>query len=591
MKIEKSEKPRIKGQLRRNQLITTMGPGAIVDLKNASVIISGIDSWENCDNIDDLKINNVRLQNLLGKDYFLMPPYKIDKTSNYFSSYDILAYRFPKWYYCEICKKLAPYTEFKLERGKLVCDGEKCYGKEVIPSRFVVACRKGHISDFPYREWVHGGTTDCNKRLTIKDTGKTGELKSIIIECECGKKRDMGQTFNPNTFIMQCNGDTPWLGDKHEYCSEKVITLQRSSSSVYFPITVSSILIPPWSKVINQEIEKFYEENKEAFDDRELLIQVLANKISKKHNISREESIRQIEAIITEKNRDEITYNELLEDEYRALRMETNDGEFITKEEQVPEFINKYISKIMLVKKMTETIVEVGFKRIDPEYDLLDSNTYTRLTNKINQKWLPGVNQKGEGIFIEFNQEKINEWENKTEVIKRYSSIVNGKEEGWLKGLRKAITPRTILLHTLAHAIIRQLTFECGYSSTSLKERIYTTFEDGNIDMAGILIYTTSSDSDGSLGGLVKQGKTKNLKKILEKTIENMAWCSTDPLCIEREHSGYRNLNLAACHACVLLPETSCELRNILLDRAAIRGKLDNLEIGFLKEFYQNEER
>ena len=139
--------------------------------------------------------------------------------------------------------------------------------------------------------------------------------------------------------------------------------------------------------------------------------------------------------------------------------------------------------------------------------------------------------------------------------------------------------------------MIRQLTFECGYSSTSLKERIYTTFEDGTVHMAGVLIYTTSSDSDGSLGGLVKQGRTQNLEKILEKTIENMAWCSIDPLCIEREQSGYKGLNLAVCHACTLLPETSCELRNILLDRAAIRGKLDNLEIGFFKEFYQNEER
>lgn len=240
---------------------------------------------------------------------------------------------------------------------------------------------------------------------------------------------------------------------------------------------------------------------------------------------------------------------------------------------------------------MIETIVEVGFKRINPEYDLLDGSTYTRLTDRMNQRWLPGINQKGEGIFIEFDEEKIKEWENRPEIIKRYKSIVLRKDEGYLKALKKAITPRTILLHTLSHAIIRQLTFECGYSSTSLKERIYTTFEEGVIDMAGILIYTTSSDSDGSLGGLVKQGRTKNLNIVLEKTLESMAWCSTDPLCIEKEQSGYKNLNLAACHACTLLPETSCELRNVLLDRAAIRGTLDTPKIGFLREFYRNEER
>ena len=588
MKIEKNKKPHIKGQLRRNQLITTMGLGAIVDLKNASVIIAGIDGWEKTENIEELKINNIRLQNLLGKDYFLMPPFKKDKSINNYMFPDIQAYRFPKWHYCPICKKIAPHTEFLLKNGKIFCD--KC-NREVIPSRFVVACEKGHISDFPYREWVHGGPTECNKIMRIRDTGKTGELKSIIIECECGKKRDMGQTFRKQTFKMPCNGADPWLGDKHEICNENVVTLQRSSSSVYFPITVSSILIPPWSKEISQRIEKFYEENKEDYDNVEEIVDILSRKLSRLYNITKENAIHQIEAVLAEKDRDDLTFNELLEDEYRALTMETDDEEFITKEEIVPEFINSYISKVMLVKKMTETIVEVGFKRINPEYDLMDGNTYTRLTDRINQKWLPGVNQKGEGIFIEFDQQKILEWENKPEVISRYAHIVNRKEEGYLKGLRKAITPRTILLHTLAHALIRQLTFECGYSSTALKERIYTTFENGMIDMAGILIYTTSSDSDGSLGGLVKQGKTQNFKKIFEKTIESMAWCSTDPLCIERERSGYKNLNLAACHACTLLPETSCELRNILLDRAAIRGKLDNIEIGFFKEFYQNEER
>ena len=590
MEIVRDKKPRIKGQLRRTQLITSMGPGAIVDLKNASVIMAGIESWENAENLEELKINNIRLQKLLGKDYFLMPPFQKDKVKGAFSSYDIEAYRFPKWYYCERCRKLASYTEFLPYKGKLVCGD--CNKIEVIPSRFVVACTKGHISDFPYREWVHRGPTDCNQKLRIVDTGSTGELKSIVIKCECDMRRDMGQTFSRNTFNIKCNGDSPWLGDRHDLCAEKLVTLQRSSSSVYFPITVSSILIPPWSRDITVEIEKYYEDNKEEYEGEEdELIERLTKRILRKYPISREEAKNQIEAVLAEKNREELTYNELIEDEYRALKMEADDGDFITQEEEVQEFINEYISKIMLVKKMTETIVEVGFKRIEPEYDLSDSSTYEKLSSKMNQKWLPGVNQKGEGIFIEFNEDKIKEWESKPEIIKRYNSIIMRKEEGYLKGLKKAITPRTILLHTISHAIIRQLTFECGYSSTSLKERIYTTFEDGLIDMAGILIYTTSSDSDGSLGGLVKQGRTKNLGKILEKTLENMAWCSTDPLCIEKEQSGYKNLNLAACHACTLLPETSCELRNVLLDRVAIRGKLDNTEIGFFKEFYKNEER
>ena len=133
MEIEKEKKASIKGQLRRNQLITTMGAGAIVDLKDASVIISGIDSWEEAEQIDkkELKINNIRLQTLLEKEYFLMPPFKKEKGHKSYSSYDIKAYRFPKWYYCEICKKLASYTEFLLKNGKIICSDCK---RRVIPS-------------------------------------------------------------------------------------------------------------------------------------------------------------------------------------------------------------------------------------------------------------------------------------------------------------------------------------------------------------------------------------------------------------------------------------------------------------------------
>lgn len=145
---------------------------------------------------------------------------------------------------------------------------------------------------------------------------------------------------------------------------------------------------------------------------------------------------------------------------------------------------------------------------------------------------------------------------------------------------------RYILLHTLAHLIIRELTTQCGYTSASLKEKIYSS-EGEEKEMCGILIYTASSDSDGSLGGLARQGVTEKLRDILLTMLEEASWCSNDPICIDSTSQGYASLNYAACHACGLLPETSCECGNVLLDRGAIIGTAEDTSLGYFAEFME----
>ena len=152
------------------------------------------------------------------------------------------------------------------------------------------------------------------------------------------------------------------------------------------------------------------------------------------------------------------------------------------------------------------------------------------------------------------------------------------------KGMMSA---RYVVLHTFAHLLIRQLTLDCGYSGAALKERIYSTYPGSEKKMAGILIYTSSSDSDGSLGGLVRQGDAELLESTIRNMLQEASWCSSDPLCSDSTAQGYNSLNYAACHACTLLPETSCEARNCLLDRVSIVGKYDNRELGFLGELLE----
>ncbi len=144
----------------------------------------------------------------------------------------------------------------------------------------------------------------------------------------------------------------------------------------------------------------------------------------------------------------------------------------------------------------------------------------------------------------------------------------------------RIITPKFMFLHTLAHVLMKQLAIECGYGSAALRERIYCDLPDSPPSMQGILIYTASGDSEGTLGGLVRQGEPGRLERTVSEGIHNVRWCSSDPVCIESHGQGVDNCNLAACHGCVLVSETSCEEGNRLLDRAAVIGTLEYPGIG-----------
>ena len=139
-----------------------------------------------------------------------------------------------------------------------------------------------------------------------------------------------------------------------------------------------------------------------------------------------------------------------------------------------------------------------------------------------------------------------------------------------------------MFLHTFAHLFIRELSNLCGYTSASIKERIYSTYNDGKKKMAGVLVYTSTADSDGSLGGLTEQAQKINMERLLKSLLERGKWCSSDPVCYASKEQGFMSLNYAACFACTLLPETSCEFRNVLLDRCSVCGMPGNEELGLL---------
>jgi hypothetical protein len=275
-------------------------------------------------------------------------------------------------------------------------------------------------------------------------------------------------------------------------------------------------------------------------------------------------------------------------EEFNVLRTPRRDEELrirIADKAYGPD-IAQYFSKITLIDKLRETRALVGFTRILPtEQELKDLKRMLR-RDPAKASWLPAYVVYGEGIFLEFSEESVQTWlkENASKIaarvnplIKRYKQV---QEERKLR--ERIISPRFLLVHTFAHLLINRLTFECGYSSAALRERLYIS-DEPDAPMAGILIYTASGDAEGTMGGLVRMGKPGLLEPVIKKAVEAAQWCSADPVCMEmgRGGQGPDATNLAACHSCSLVPETSCEEFNRFLDRAMIVGELEYRSLGY----------
>ncbi len=245
---------------------------------------------------------------------------------------------------------------------------------------------------------------------------------------------------------------------------------------------------------------------------------------------------------------------------------------------KISDGVASCVDRLIRVDRLAETRALVGISRLDGETD--------RNALSLKRKnWLPANRVYGEGIFLTLDERLIEKWSSKKQVLDRAEKVTarqNQVAASRKRGRPRMLLPKFYLLHTFAHVLIRQLSFECGYGSSSLRERIYCNEGDGSgSSMSGILIYTAAGDCEGTLGGLVRQSEPETFGRLVKDALQSAIWCSADPLCIESKGQGADSLNLAACHACALLPETSCEEGNRLLDRAFLIGTPDNPEMGF----------
>lgn len=592
------QKKKVIGQLRRTQLVTTFGSGAIVDMPEYSAIIAASNYWKDGSPI----LHEPNLEKLLKVSHFKQP-YVSDNGEGEYSP-DIPAFRFPIMHFCPECGRLMPYWGFGDETGR-VCT--KCK-KNIVPSRFIAACINGHLEDFPYRWWVHNGdfsecpADDKNDKLKISFSDETGGIESIVITCTaCGKSRSMAGSMGKDALRgYRCRGKRPWIGLKATHndptvCTAPLRGLQRGASNVYFSQTASALTIPPWSSKLNQKIELNWDSLSSILDANPsqesliFVIQAMFHDLLQAGTYVVEDVLREIKKRQDMYTDEEYTKQILYEDEYQVFCLgnyeQPDDFQFRIESTNVPDILSDYIEDVIMVKRLREVLALRGFRRISPEKPENDDDRFTGYNlegdcvplSETPLNWYPGIEMLGEGIFIRLKEDTLSVWENQNteyyEPMRKYLKASNVECENF--------SPRYVLLHTLSHLLIRQLSVECGYSGASIKERIYSTYPDSSHKMAGILLYTSSSDSDGSLGGLVRNALPDAFEVIFQNLLQEASWCSSDPICIESKSQGYDSLNYAACHACTLLPETSCEMRNCLLDRGAVVGSIPDRTRGY----------
>ena len=565
------------GELRPNQIITTFGLGSIVDAVKDSVTVLDTNYWSE----KGKRIIDGRLASYLGVDCFYMP------RTSYMG--DVPVVTFPYIHVCSNlkCGRLFDARE-NFDLDKYLKYGVTCPDchKSAYPARFITICENGHMDDFPWKWWVHKGDTSCNGKMRMYSTGNTSTLADMFVECTCGARRSMsGATQKENFEGLSCTGHHAFRPNtKNKKCTKPIIPSQRGASNVYFAVARSAISIPPWINPLYNLLDdhfKLIEETKEMFGD-EAISKVYEKYFTAYTKEEFDEALKRRMDNIKE-------FKEIKQMEYEAITHHndptyaSNKKHFKAEEDDLPDYLKPYFSRVIRITRLREVRVLMGFTRVeapDPDADTDDQTNIVFLNKNRDERWLPAAEVHGEGIFIEFNRDTLDKWVNGSvkKLSKKYEECYREfcETKGWkITSLRNAIY---VLMHTFSHFLIKQMSMSSGYSSSAIRERIY--FGD---KMTGILLYTGSADKEGSLGGLVELGYINKLVPIMRDAFQEALLCTNDPECMNNMPAG-NNSNGAACHSCSMISETACENGNRMLDRGLVVPIADRENEAYFKE-------
>ena len=588
------------GEIRASQLITSYGPGAMADLERYSVLIGGLRFWSGGrTTISEprlaakiavaLNVPRVRLETPPPADDTLGAP----KTG-------ISVFEFPQWFVTQDGEKNgAVLTRVLVPRTKMtgqyyVLDGKKY---RTVPIRFVRACPKGHLGDIDWYFFAHEGKTDCNKagrRLYLDETGTSGDIGDIRVRCDCGRARALSGAVEFQKFTLgRCDGARPWLGPKMPAgCTEPNRLLVRTASNTYFPQKLSVISLPERDETVRTAVSAVWDFLETAEDVGDVTRERRKHKVKEAlEGISDEEVWNEITARSGGGSGAEKTVKaaelETLISSKVEMGNDVMEGTFFAR--TLPREIwdapwMAGIERVVLVHRLREVSALIGFTRFEaatPDAEG-EADMHVRLAPLADPvEWVPAVENRGEGIFVQFRKEAIASWMGRKEVVRRRLQLEGGFER-WKRDHPKSVPyplPH-LMLHSFSHLLLTAIALECGYPASSIKERIYAIEGIGY----GVLLYTASADAEGTLGGLVDTGR--RIHKLVEQALEVGRLCSNDPVCAQHDPASAeerRYLHGAACHGCQFLAETSCEAMNEYLDRALVVETVEGVGAEFFR--------
>lgn len=603
------------GEIRPSQLLWTYGPGALIDLPNLSVITMGLDQWDvnRCPPIEEARLlEAVRL--VLGQQVqrLRMPPVIADENSNPFSAeakIGIPVRPFPRWLRCVRCGLLAefdsglftiienPYRPDQTHFIHTSC--EKGSRSDAVPARFLLACRNGHLDDFPWHWFVHSGSTDCKGTLRFFERGASLQTENLWVKCDaCGAARSLVHAFGAEARnnLPACRGRHPHLSTYDARCDEEARAVVLGATNSWFPITLSVLAIPYMGDSLSQLVTDGWEDLSEVESEAELV--GLLRGFKRRGILPGIDRFGadEVWAAIQKKRAGEGEQQAIPEGDMKRPEWEiltdadppTDWPHFLSERVPAPPKYASHVNDVLLVKRLREVNALMGYTRVEAPEESSDPDERPPMAaiSRGRPEWIPATEVHGEGIFLRLDEQLVRRWEASVAVKARDAKLIAG-HGGWRNARRLDPTKgypgvRYAMLHTFSHLLIRELALECGYSAASIRERIYAS-SDNERPMAGVLLYTAAADSDGTLGGLIELGKPENLERIIEQALQRAMICASDPLCSEHDPERDRSLHAAACHACAFVAETSCERANRYLDRSLLVDTFDSAGAAFFR--------
>ena len=594
--------------VRLSHLLRDCSVGAIVRGPDSLMVVQDIRTWDRpgSDPLDrEIRYVN-RIRSALGiEESLCAPPRSAERDGTVIGW--IPALRFPTWMRCLRCGLLhaapwrsRPRSGSDHRQGGTAGEGKnaRCSdcGNDLEQVPWVLVHEEGYLADVPWHDLAHRDSrhpdqaqcrADWKKPyLYVRETG-AGRL----IHCSlCKSNANLRSGALPRISFPPYTWQQPWIREPPAQVPETLSwMLEINDVRVHSPATRTALVIPPESRIRRGTVtDRLYGSSRDQQRIRDARSRLARRSAIKRLASEYRCAPSDIEAALAEIDGGyplfgrAVTTVDLLADEYRALIRKIpdlrDDEDFVTEhrtddwkslahtlEAGVARRAAHTVSDLVAVNKLKEIMVFNGFQRA--------GGRLTRPDITGESSWLPALELYGEGIFFTLNEERLQRWECGEALQERASAFARryvGRGGQDVPELEVEVSPRFLLCHTLAHLMIRELDAEAGYPAASLKERIYCAA--GQEPMAGILIYVAVADEEGSLGGLMELAKPERFLRLLTGAFEAASWCSLDPVCSEQEGHGPGLLNRAACHACALLPETSCPHGNVLLDRAFVKG-------------------